>query len=251
MPVDAEPLRQHLVERKIATMSELKSTLGTEVDMTVFRRLRGLEYRVSYSHRGKYYTLDEVAEFDDLGLWCFRSVWFSRQGTLLNTCEVLVEEAEAGYATDELEDVLHVGVKDPLRKLARDGRILREKIDGRFVHFAADSAVRSAQQRARHVWEAQPQNLPFGAGPRVVPDELKAAIVLFFSLLDERQRRLYAGLESMKLGHGGDRRVAELLGLDSSTVARGRTQLLAQDVERERVRRSGGGRPPAEKKHRK
>ena len=251
MPVDAEPLRQHLVERKIATMSELKSTLGTEVDMTVFRRLRGLEYRVSYSHRGKYYTLDEVAEFDDLGLWCFRSVWFSRQGTLLNTCEVLVEEAEAGYATDELEDVLHVGVKDPLRKLALDGRILREKIDGRFVHFAADSAVRSAQQRARHVWEAQPQNLPFGAGPRVVPDELKAAIVLFFSLLDERQRRLYAGLESMKLGHGGDRRVAELLGLDSSTVARGRTQLLAQDVERERVRRSGGGRPPAEKKHRK
>jgi hypothetical protein len=249
--LDAGPLRQHFVERKIATMSELKSALGTEVDMTVFRRLRELDYRASYSHRGKYYTLDEVAEFDDLGLWCFRSVWFSRHGTLLKTCEVLVEKAEAGYATDELENVLHVGVKDPLRKLALDGRIFREKIDGRFVHFAADSAVRSAQQRARHVWEAQPQNLLFGAGLRVVPDELKAAIVLFFSLLDERQRRLYAGLESMKLGHGGDRRVAELLGLDASTVARGRTQLLAQDVERERVRRSGGGRPPAEKKHRK
>ena len=164
---------------------------------------------------------------------------------------MLVQDAEAGYATDELENVLHVRVKDPLRKLALDGRIFREKIDGRFVHFASDSSVRSKQQRARHVWAALPHNLPFGAGLRVVPDELKAAIVLFFSLLDERQRRLYAGLESMKLGHGGDRRVAELLGLDSSTVARGRTQLLAQDVERERVRRSGGGRPPAEKKRRK
>ena len=249
--MDAEPLRHLLIERKIATMSELKSALGTAVDMTVFRRLRELDYRSCYSHRGKYYTLDEVAEFDALGLWCFRSVWFSRHGTLLTTCEVLVEEAEAGYATDELENVLHVRVKDPLRKLALDGRIFREKIDGRFVHFAADSSVRSKQHRARHVWEAQPQNLPFGAGLRVVPDELKAAIVLFFSLLDERQRRLYAGLESMKLGHGGDRRVAELLGLDASTVARGRTQLLAQDVEHERVRRSGGGRPPAEKKRRK
>ena len=249
--MDDGRLRQQIVEGKIATMSELKSALGTEVDMTVFRRLRELDYRASYSHRGKYYTLAEVAEFDDLGLWCFRSVWFSRHGTLLNTCEVLVEEAEAGYATDELENVLHVGVKDPLRKLALEGRISREKIDGRFVHFAADSSVRNAQHRARHVWEAQPHNLLFGAGLRVVPDELKAAIVLFFSLLDERQRRLYAGLESMKLGHGGDRRVAELLGLDASTVARGRTQLLAQDVERERVRRSGGGRPPAEKKRRK
>ena len=84
-----------------------------------------------------------------------------------------------------------------------------------------------------------------------MPDELKAALVLFFSLLDERQRRLYAGLESLKLGHGGDRRIAELLGLDPGTVARGRTQLLTQDVDRERVRREGGGRPPAEKKRRK
>ena len=248
--MDAEAVRQLLVECNIATMPQLKSVLGTEVDMTVFRRLRELAYHSSYSHRGKYYTLDAVAEFDDLGLWCFRSVWFSRHGTLVKTCEVLVQEAEAGYATDELENVLHVGVKDPLRKLALDGRIFREKIDGRFVHFAADSFVRSKQLRARHVWEAQPQDLPFGAGLRVVPDELRAAIVLFFSLLDERQRRLYAGLESMKLGHGGDRRIAELLGLDAGTVARGRTQLLAQDVERERVRRSGGGRPPTEKKRR-
>ena len=36
----------------------------------------------------------------------------------------------------------------------------------------------------------------------MVSDELKAAIVLFSSMLDERQRRLYAGLESLKLGYG-------------------------------------------------
>ena len=51
----------------------------------------------------------------------------------------------------------------------------------------------------------------------MVPDELQAAIVLFCSLLDERQRRLYAGLEALKLGHGGDRRIADLLGLDPTT----------------------------------
>src|SRR6266481_970445 len=42
----------------------------------------------------------------------------------------------------------------------------------------------------------------------ISPDELKAAILLFYSLLDEQQRRLYAGLESFKLGHGGDRQLA-------------------------------------------
>ena len=59
--------------------------------------------------------LDEVAEFDALGLWSFRSVWFSRYGTLLSTTEVLVEASEAGYFADELEGVVHVSVNDTLR----------------------------------------------------------------------------------------------------------------------------------------
>jgi len=55
-------------------------------------------------------------------------------------------------------------------------------------------------------------------------------------LLDEQQRRLYAGLESLKLGRGGDRQLSDFLGLAPHTVARGRQQLLAQDVEVDRVR---------------
>ena len=83
----------------------------------------------------------------------------------------------------------------------------------------------------------------------VSPDEMKAAIILFYSLLDEQQRRLYAGLESMRLGHGGDSVLADLLGLDPHTIARGRRQLLDQDVEVGRVRRDpGAGRKAVEKK---
>lgn len=51
-----------------------------------------------------------------------------------------------------------------------------------------------------------------------------------------------------RAGHGGDRRIADLLHLDPDTVAKGRRGLLTQDVERERVRRKGGGRKPLEKK---
>jgi hypothetical protein len=69
-------------------------------------------------------------------------------------------------------------------------------------------------------------------------------------LLDEQQRRLYAGLESLQLGHGGDEQMAQSLGLDAETVSRGRRELLRGEVQRERVRRAGGGRPRAEKKRR-
>jgi hypothetical protein len=79
-------------------------------------------------------------------------------------------------------------------------------------------------------------------------DDLQAAMVLFYSLLNEQQRRLYTGLESLEWGHGGDQRMARLFGLDADTVARGRVELLRGPVLQERVRRVGGGRPRAEKK---
>ena len=52
----------------------------------------------------------------------------------------------------------------------------------------------------------------------------------------------------MRLGHGGDSVLAGFLGLDPHTVARGRRQLLDQDVEVGRVRQSGAGRRAVEKK---
>ena len=73
-------------------------------------------------------------------------------------------------------------------------------------------------------------------------------MILFFSLLDEQQRRLYAGLEAHKIGYGGDRKIAEFLGVDTHTVARGRRELFGEQVQRGRVRKQGGGRKPAEKK---
>jgi hypothetical protein len=87
---------------------------------------------------------------------------------------------------------------------------------------------------------------PSVTGP--VSDEVKATIVLFLGLLDEKQRRLFAGLESIKLGRGGDLLVAELLGLDPDTVAKGRVELLENESDPGRVRKAGGGRKAVEKK---
>ena len=105
--------------------------------------------------------------------------------------------------------------------------------------------------RATAAASADRAALPFSKSATalaVSPDELKAAILLFYGLLDEQQRRLFAGLEAIKLGRGGDTILATFLNIDPHTVARGRQQLLDHDVAPERIRRVGGGRIPVEKK---
>ena len=68
--------------------------------------------------------------------------------------------------------------------------------------------------------------------------------------LDEQQRRWVAGLESKKLGHGGDTFIALVTGLNVDTIRRGREELDA-DLEGRpigRVRNPGAGRPALKKK---
>ena len=230
-----ERLIRLLNDQKIAAMPQLKAALGTPVTQTVLRKLGPLGYRSSYSHGGAYYTLDSIAQYDELGLWSYRDIHFSRYGTLLNTAEALVNQSPAGYQVPELEAVVQVVAKDALRQLVQAGRLFRRDWEGRYLYCALDRTRRQEQWAAR---QAQ----------REGRDDLQAAQALFYSLLDEQQRRLYAGLESLQWGHGGQQRTALRFGLDVDTVARGERELLSGQVLRGRVRQKGGGRPAVEKK---
>ena len=225
-----------LRDQKVATMPQLKSALGTSVTFTVLRKLAPLGYRSSYSHSGTYFTLDSIAQYDEQGLWSYHGIHFSRHGTLLNTAATLVTNAPVGYFTDELDAVVQVATKDALRHLVQQDRLYRGELAGRYLYCAKERRRRQEQWAARAAQQR--------------PDQaLQAAIVLFYSLLDEQQRRLYAGLESLEWGHGGDQRMAQLFGLDVDTVARGRLDLLKGQVLRQRVRQVGAGRPRVEKTH--
>jgi hypothetical protein len=244
----ADELAKALRRSKIATMPELKKALGTEVDVTVFRKLKQLAYRTSYSHRGAYYALDETARFDENGLWSFQLVWFSRWGTLLDTAEAYVENSTAGCFVEELDNLLHTGTKEPLLRLVQQERVRRQPVGGLFLYCSSKAVLRERQLLARRLLQADPQLAGSSIAADEVPDEMKAAIVLFFSMLDEKQRRLYAGLESLKLGYGGDQRIAEFIGMDPHTVAKGRRELIEHDFGVDRIRKAGGGRKPVEKK---
>lgn len=234
-----EPLLEIFERLRAVTMPEMKAALGTQADMTVFRKLASLDYLTSYSHRGQYYTLKSIPRFDSQGIWLARGAWFSRHGTLLKAAEAAVKEAPAGYFASELEGLLHVPVKDGLLQLTLAARIHRYDFHGLYLYTAQDRLRRQEQRAARQA---------LGERTDEESDQARAALVLFYSLLDEQQRRLYAGLESLKQGHGGDRKWAAILGLDEETVARGRQELLEAKVQRNRVRQRGGGRPRVEKK---
>ena len=85
------------------------------------------------------------------------------------------------------------------------------------------------------------------------PDKMQHhRINVFFSRLNEQQKRWYAALEAEREGWGGQTLMAQITGLSVPTIQRGREELTDDLADRpqERVRMSGGGRKATEKKTR-
>ena len=175
---------------------------GPWAGIAAFRKLRDLHARTSYSHRGGYYTLDELVDFDEHGLWAFASVRSpapapsSRPPRRSSTTQK-PDTSSTSSTTGSVS-----APRTPCCNLVGDGRLTRHKLAGQFLYCATDHAQETHQLRAPPLLMATPglgRPLP---DTDVMPEELRAAIVLFASLLDERQRRTCAGLESLKCAWG-------------------------------------------------
>jgi hypothetical protein len=68
----------------------------------------------------------------------------------------------------------------------------------------------------------------------------------YYTSLSERQKRLYAGIEALKLGFGGKKYICQVLKISSVTLRRGIADLSAQSewvaAYPNRQRIAGGGR---------
>ncbi len=67
----------------------------------------------------------------------------------------------------------------------------------------------------------------------------------FFETLNEKQKRLFAGLKANEFGYFGVRQVAEMLGIHPHTIRAGQKELVEVSTDSEsstRIRKIGGGR---------
>ena len=73
----------------------------------------------------------------------------------------------------------------------------------------------------------------------VYPPEVEERMRRFYHSLNEKERRLFAGLEALRIGHGGRNYIAEVLGCSRNTV---KMSNLPQKQVEQFIRQPGGGR---------
>lgn len=145
----ATALERLFRRNRVVDLDALCHTLKTRSRMSVFRRLRELDYLTSYTHAGRYYTLAAIPRFDEDGLWHCRDIGFSKAGTLKKTVVHLVESADAGRTHGELRARLLVRVHNTLLALVREERIDRRRIEKMYLYVSIEPERAAEQMAAR------------------------------------------------------------------------------------------------------
>jgi len=163
-------------KRRVVTMSDLCEVIGSSSRMTVFRRLREIEYVSSYTHAGRYYTLYDIARFDSDGIWFYDDIGFSQNGSLKNTATNLVHNGGAGKFHSDLERQLRVRVHNVLLDLVKSKQIKRTKFEGQYLYLSTDKARSTKQIQQRDKLSMQAKRIPvFISEPMVI--EILAEVI--------------------------------------------------------------------------
>jgi hypothetical protein len=243
----SEQLKNLFYKKKIVTIKDIMDGLGVYVKRTAFRKLRQYNYCSSYSHAGKYYALNEIINYNKYGIWQINDVLFSIKGTLVNTLQNLIETSDSGYTALELIKIVKVRVQDALYKLYMDKRIYRKEINCVYNYFSKNNYKEQSAKRKEIIIDNETGINHINIQINI--SETRKYLQIFLSTLNEKQRRLYVGFESMKIGYGGDKKISEITGVNVKTIAAGRKELINNNINSERIRSEGAGSHSLKKKH--
>jgi len=135
-------------KKEVLLLPDLLAALQTKSRRTAIRYLKKLNYLSSYNQGGKYYTLHEIAEFNEFGIWRHDSIGFSEHGTLKDTIVFLVDHSKRGLTSREIQSITHCGVKDALLQLVGENKICRTKRKPEvYLYLSVDHAKIQLKQR--------------------------------------------------------------------------------------------------------
>ncbi len=136
-------------KEKIMTIEKLTPLFQCSM-ITVRRRLKKWGTFTSINQNGRYYTLPEIPEFDENGLWKYRLALFSKHGNLKQTIIKLIRMSESGLTTANISRIVGIPSSSSyFSQLKQSKEITREKHKGKFVYFSG-GPVRHEQQKARN-----------------------------------------------------------------------------------------------------
>jgi len=142
-------LRTFIQSKKIVLIDQLLEQKQLNCcERTVRKEIKKIEGITSYTHRGKYLTLSEMAKFDRNGICFYQGVGFSKHGNSLKTIVALISQNQDGLSREKLEEILKIKISKQIQILLQQDRLHRVKIGNKY-QYLPEALAKNKKKRLR------------------------------------------------------------------------------------------------------
>ena len=124
-------------KKKVVTIDDLVNLMHCST-ITVRRYLKQWHAITSYNKNGCYYALPTIPKFNEHGLWQYKTIRFSKYGSLKRTIIHLVEDSLSGRDASEIGQWVGMDPHPILSRLIDKSALQRKKVSGVFVYFSVN-----------------------------------------------------------------------------------------------------------------
>ncbi|MCP4393653.1 MAG: hypothetical protein GY804_05225 [Alphaproteobacteria bacterium] len=144
-----ESIKNLFNEHKILSLSEVAEKYDYSI-RTIQRKFAALSVLKSYNKNSRYFTLPEIPEFNQHGIWFHEDIYFSKHGDLRSTVQNLICTSESGLNGNEIGEIVNLLPRSFMHHFRNIEGIFRDKYDGVFIYFSNDPEVYKNQSINRN-----------------------------------------------------------------------------------------------------
>ncbi|MCP4671560.1 MAG: hypothetical protein GY857_09660 [Desulfobacula sp.] len=141
-----ELLNKFIQTKKAVTIAELSPHVPHCIK-TIRRDIKELNGISSYTHRGKYITLQNIPAFDRNGIWFYRNIGFTKYRNSLDLILNLINNSDKSYTKAELEDIMKIQISKQIQILLKQNKLHRVKLGAKYCYLSEELARNKKRRR--------------------------------------------------------------------------------------------------------
>jgi len=133
--------------KKIQTFEQILKQVSCS-EATLRRDILRLKGITSFTHQGRFVTLEDIPKFDKNGIWFYRKVGFTKYRNSLELIVHLINNSKEGMNREQIQEILKIQIFQQIQTLLKRNELYRCKIGNKYIYLPEELA-RNQKTRLR------------------------------------------------------------------------------------------------------
>jgi hypothetical protein len=125
--------------KKIQTFEQILKQVSCS-EATLRRDIRQIKGITSYTHQGRFVTLEDIPKYNKNSIWFYRRVGFTKHKSSLELIVSLINSSKEGLSRDQIQEILKIQIFQQIQTLLKRDELFRCKIGSRYIYLPEELA---------------------------------------------------------------------------------------------------------------